>query len=32
LVRENVTLLKRDAYEEPTLVSKFKLPPSVDHC
>jgi L-aminoadipate-semialdehyde dehydrogenase len=23
LVRENVTLLKRDAYEEPTLVSKY---------
>jgi len=29
LVRENVTLLKRDAYEEPTLVSKY-MPPSAD--
>lgn len=29
LVRENVTLLKRNAYEEPTLVSKY-MSPSVD--
>ena len=29
LVRENVTLLKRDAYEEPTLVSKY-MSPSAD--
>lgn len=28
LVRENVTLLKRDAYEEPTLVSKLPKQPT----
>ena len=27
LVRENVTLLRRDAYEEPTLVSKYQYYP-----